>query len=172
MTICPDSRGISLCCVVLPAIQDAEHLSIHRSMDVSSISSTTPTPFISSVAATQTAPVSTSAISGSASSPNLSKMGSLMSKLQDLEQTDPAKAKSVLAKISQDLKATGDSKLSALADKFDQASQSGDLSVLKPKTGGHHHGGGHHKMAAYAQQQQSGSDPMSQVESIISSDLS
>jgi hypothetical protein len=146
-------------------------------MDVSSISATNPTPFISSVVATQTAaPASTSSIDGSASSPNLSKMGSLMSKLQDLEQTDPAKAKSVLAKISQDLKAqadkTGDTKLSALADKFDQASQSGDLSGLKPKgAGGHHHGGGgHHKTAAYAQQQDS--DPMSQVESIISSDLS
>jgi len=112
-------------------------------------------------------------------------MGELMSKLQDLEASDPDKAKQVLAKIAGDLlsqaEQTGDDRMKALAGKFDEASKTGDLSVLEPR----HHGGGHHhrppgdaasanpatdagKLASYVSAQH---DRMADIESIISSAL-
>ena len=111
-------------------------------------------------------------------------MGELMSKLQDLEASDPDQAKQVLAKIASDLRSkaeqTGDDRMKALAGKFDEASQTGDLSVLKPK----HHGEHHHrppgdaasanpatdagKLASYVSAQH---DRMADIESIISNAL-
>ena len=67
-------------------------------------------------------------------------MGEMMSKLADLEKTDPAKAKQVLQQIATKLNdaagsASGDdaSHLKDLAAKFSQAASSGDLSGLQPK---------------------------------------
>ena len=127
-------------------------------MTISSISSITPTTFTPSTTA------ATSTADSSAPSTQLSTMGQLMSQLQSLEQSDPDKAKTVLAKIGSDLQSTNPD----LATKFTQASQTGDLSALQPKGHGghhHHHGGGGAK--SYAQS----SDPMAQIESVISSAL-
>jgi hypothetical protein len=74
-----------------------------------------------------------------------SKMGELMSQLQNLETTDPTKAKQVLTSIASSLtdqaNSSSDPHLQALADKFTQAANTGDLSALKPTGGGgaHHH---------------------------------
>jgi hypothetical protein len=147
-------------------------------MNISSLSGSSAVSYVSSVRS-QTATQSTDATDTSQQGgAKMSKMGELMSKLRDLQKTDPDKAKAVLAKISQDLKtqaaSSGDTRMGELADKFSQASESGDLSVLKPKgppPGGGHHGGSGSKVGAYQAQQSSGTDPMQQIESIISSDL-
>jgi hypothetical protein len=95
---------------------------------------------------TRTAPSSSSA----ASHTRLSRLGDLMSKLQDLETSDPAKAKQVLTSIATALsdKATssGDPHLTELADKFTEAAKTGDLSALQPHgppPEAHGHGGPH-----------------------------
>jgi hypothetical protein len=106
---------------------------------------------------------------------DVSGIGSLMSQLEQLSQTDPAKFKQVTAEISDKLKteagqATGQQAqfLSQLSDKFAQASQAGNMSRLEPPkhAGGHHHGAHH----AHAASQSQGSTPDS-VESIIESAL-
>jgi len=81
-----------------------------------------------------------------AASVQISKPGQVLSKLQSLAQTDPAKFKQLLTDAADKLRADaqreqgGASKaLTALADKFQQAADTGDVSGLKP--GGHH---GHH----------------------------
>ncbi len=68
---------------------------------------------------------------------DISPMGGMMQQLQGLEQSDPSKFKTVMSEISDKLKtqassATGASadRLNALADRFAQAGQSGDLSAL------------------------------------------
>jgi hypothetical protein len=70
----------------------------------------------------------------------VSTLGTLMGKLSDLSQSDPAKAKQVLADIATKLGQSSDPHLQQLADKFQQASQTGDVSSLQP----HHKGGGGH----------------------------
>ena len=122
----------------------------------------------------------------------LTTLGQLMSKLQSLESTDPAKAKQVLSSIAAALTdkansgSTTDPRLAALADKFTQAAKTGDLSGLQPPAGGGHHHHHHHaaapaasasadsatgatssKAASYART----GDVMSQVESVISDAL-
>ena len=153
-------------------------------MNISSASSST-------VAATSLTGVTQTRSSGAAIASEgtdrakLTKLGELASKLQDLEASDPDKAKQVLAKIASALSSkadeTGDARLKQLAGKFDQASQTGDLSQLRP----HHHrhpagpppGGdaaasanstGSEKLASYAK---TARDPMAEVESIISDAL-
>lgn len=82
-----------------------------------------------------------------------SKMGQLMSQLQNLESTNPDQAKQVLSNIASQLNSQaqadgGNSHLTALANKFSQAASTGDLSVLQPPQsggGGHHH---HHVQAS------------------------
>ncbi len=147
------------------------------------ISSLTPTAPTSSVTSAQTT-ANTASPLGGADSTQLSTMGQLMSKLQSLESSDPTKAKQVLTSIATALtnqansSGTTDPHLKELANKFTQAASTGDLSALKPQSTGHHH---HHaaqaastdaSTAATASYTQSGSDPMSQVESIISTALS
>jgi hypothetical protein len=144
--------------------------------------STPPTSSVSPLSAVDSTDStdSTDGVSGSAST-NLSSMGQLMSQLQSLEQTNPDQAKTVLAQIGSTLKseAGNNTALSSIADKFTQASQTGDLSGLQPAKGGH--GGGHHhhhggggggaspttQAATYDQS----ADPMQQVEAAISSAL-
>jgi hypothetical protein len=163
-------------------------------MTISSISSTTPTTPLSNVSAISgsLAASDPGAVAGAGSdTTQLSKMGDLMSKLQSLESSDPAKAKQVLTQIATTLKsqAGSDPKLASVAAKFDQAAQTGNLSALQPNQGGGHHGGHHHhhggggsppsdppattststtsgKVASYQD-----SDPMAEVESAISSAL-
>ena len=113
----------------------------------------------------------------------VSQMASLMSQLQQLSQSDPSAFKQVTAEISQKLKteagqATGDRAtfLSQLADKFQQASQSGSMSGFQPPqgaqgpqaAGGHHH---HHKAQAaqsgYASTAQQGAPQPESVSQII-----
>lgn len=90
---------------------------------------------------------------------DISKPGQLMSQLSALAQSDPDQFKSVTANIAQQLKDAASSQsgaaadfLNKLADKFGNASQSGNASALAPAGGGHHHhgGGGHHRIQAAA----------------------
>jgi len=130
--------------------------------------------------------------SGTAS---VSPFAQVLSQLQLLQQTDPAKLKTVLGDVATQLQAAAQQDggaagqaLSTLANKFQQASQTGDLSGLQPH---HHHHGSHHGGAAAYQQFQdqaqslptsgspastpSSSDPRSQVldiiQSVLASDL-
>jgi len=87
---------------------------------------------------------------------SMSKLGEMMSKLKDLEHTDPAKAKQVLQAIASKLNdaassATGDdaAHLKDLASKFTKAADTGDVSSLQP-TKGHHHSHHHHAPPAAA----------------------
>jgi len=94
----------------------------------------------------------------SADSAQLSPMASLLNQLQQLQQTDPDKFKSVMSSIADTLKtdaqnATGPQaqRLNALADKFSQAAQTGQMPDLQPKgqhqgASGHHH---HHQVQSY-----------------------
>jgi hypothetical protein len=154
------------------------------SITATSLSSVVPTAVtspLSTVSSTSTAD-STDPTSDATGTTSFSQMGQLMSQLQSLEQTDPAQAKSVLATIGSDLKADAGNNpmMSQLADKFTQASQTGDLSALQPPKGGHggghhhHHGGGGGSAASATTQAASydqSSDPMAQIESAISSAL-
>ena len=162
-------------------------------MNVSSVSSTAAAQATSSVSLVQTpSPAdASSAIDPSSSTTQLSKMGDLMKQLQSLATSDPDKAKSVMSSIASQLtdkaNATGDSRMQALADKFSQAAQTGDMSSLQPPAQGaqgaqgahhgghhhHHHGGGSGGSAQSQAQSYTSTDqdPMEQVESIISSSL-
>jgi len=152
---------------------------------ISSISSGV-SPGISSIAPTSSVSATdpTAQVTGtdSATSTQLSPMGELMSRLQSLASSDPAKAKTVLASVAGDLKSkaadSNDPHLAAVADKFSQASQTGDLSVLQPPQGAqgqHHHGGHHHHHASSGNAQQSydqsAASPVSDVESALESAL-
>ena len=92
-------------------------------------------------------------------STQLSPMASLLNQLQQLQQTDPGKFKSVMSSIADTRKtdaksATGPQaqRLNALADKFSQAAQTGQMPDLQPKgqhqgaPGSHHH---HHQVQSY-----------------------
>jgi len=95
--------------------------------------------------------------SGPAATTTISTPGELFSKLQQLQEKDPAQFKQVMSSLASDLRseaAKTDGPQSAfmtkLADRFDQAAQSGNLSAAKPDEaqgaqGAHkHHGHGHH----------------------------
>jgi hypothetical protein len=94
-------------------------------------------------------------------STKLSPMATLLNQLQQLQQTDPDKFKSAMSSIADTLKtdaqnATGPEAqhLNALADKFSQAAQTGQMPDLQPKGGpqgasGHHHH--HHQVQSYQQ---------------------
>ncbi len=142
-------------------------------MSISSVSSLTPTSTTSPIASVQSSSSTDPTDSGTsvAASTNLSTMGQLMSQLQSLQETDPAKAKTALAQIGSDLSSTNP----ALASKFTQASQTGDLSSVQPKGAGghhhHHHGGGGGSPSTQASAYDQSSDPMAEIESVISSAL-
>lgn len=126
-------------------------------MDISSIGSNYG---IDPLTTTQAAATQTSATGtvASADSAQLSPMASLLNQLQQLQQTDPDKFKSVMSSIADTLKtdaqnATGPQaqRLNALADKFSQAAQTGQMPDLQPKgqqgASGHHHH--HHQVQSY-----------------------
>ena len=128
---------------------------------------------------------SASALTSAASATSVSGSGSLLSQLQQLSFSNPAAFKEATAAIATQLQSdaqqTGGSagqSLSSLAAKFQQASQTGDLSALKPAHahhGGHHHSGGGQAAsaaAAYQDTSDSTSAASSSVQSQISSILS
>ncbi len=104
----------------------------------------------------------TAQATGAASSTSISGGASLLAQLQQLSLSNPAAFKKATADIAAQLQAdatqAGGSQgqaLTSLATKFQQASQTGDLSSLKPAHshhGGHHHGGGSAASAAAAYQ--------------------
>jgi hypothetical protein len=94
----------------------------------------------------------------SASTTQLSGGGQFLSKLADLEKSDPSKAKAILTQIANSLtqqasQATGTTaeQLSQTAAKFQQAANTGDLSGLQPAAA-HHRG---RAQRAYTQSQNS-----------------
>ena len=108
-----------------------------------------------------------------------SKGAEMMQKLKDLQSSDPEKFKEAAQKISDSLseaaKNTSDSKTaemySKMADKFAEAAKSGSMSSLNPPEAPSNASGAQGQ-AAMKYAQQSGSNPMEQVDSIISSALS
>ena len=127
-------------------------------MDINSINSNygINTPDMNQTATTQSATTGSIATTDSA---QISPMASLLNQLQQLQQTDPDKFKSVMSSIADTLKAdaqnaTGSKAqhLTELANKFDQAAQTGQMPDLQPKgqqqgaTGHHHH---HHQVKSY-----------------------
>ena len=109
----------------------------------------------------QTAATQSAATGGASAtdSAQLSPMASLLNQLQQLQQTDPDKFKSVMSSIADTLKtdaqnATGPQakRLNDLADKFIQAAQTGQMPDLQPPgqqqgASGHHHH--HHQVSSY-----------------------
>jgi hypothetical protein len=119
------------------------------STSLSSVTSIGATSSVSQIQSTDSTSSTGSTESTESSKTRLSKLGEMMSKLQDLEKTDPAKAKQVLTSIASTLSdkasTSNDPRLKELADQFTAAAKTGDLSGLKPSgppPGGHH--GGHH----------------------------
>ena len=122
-------------------------------MDISSINNTSA---ISQFLTNQTG--ASSAAGGVPTDSNdVSSLAKLMSELQQLQQSDPDKFKAVMSDIANTLKtdaqnATGSQAtfLNNLANKFDQAAQTGQMPDLQPKApsagGGHHH---HHHVQSY-----------------------
>ncbi|HVO18074.1 MAG TPA: hypothetical protein VMU15_02385 [Anaeromyxobacter sp.] len=114
---------------------------------------------------------------------SISGPGSLFGELASLSQSDPDQFKKVAGDIAQKLKAaaanaTGDQAkfLSSMADKFSEAAQSGDMSVLRPggagEAGGAQHPHHHHKHGGFGQASGgSGTSAFQQLSQIISSAL-
>ena len=85
---------------------------------------------------------------------SVSPLAQVLSQLQQLQQTNPAKFTSVLTDIANKLHAAAQQeggpqgqRLADLADRFQQAAQTGDLSALRPAHRHHHHHS--HGAAAY-----------------------
>jgi hypothetical protein len=164
-------------------------MNISSTTAVSSLSSTSAARKVSSATDTSSRADIAEPSSGSDKT-KLSKLGELMGKLQDLESSDPAKAKQVLTSIASALTdkantaGTRDPHLQELADKFTEAAKTGDLSGLSPKGGEHHHRPegppppsddataaattAARKTASYTQSD----NPLAQLESVISDALS
>jgi hypothetical protein len=105
----------------------------------------------------------------------LSPFAQMMSTLQQLRRSDPAKYQQVTQQIASNLQdaaqtaqANGDSadRLNQLAGDFSSASKSGDLPNMPDMAkalGGHHHGHGHHHVAAANSDASSANQTLSQV---------
>jgi hypothetical protein len=93
---------------------------------------------------------------------SVSPFAQLLSQLQQLQQTDPAKLKTVLTDVANALQGAAQQAgsqgqfLAGVASRFQEAAQTGDLSLLQPagRHHGHHHH--HHPPGAAAYQQSSG----------------
>jgi len=91
----------------------------------------------------------------------ISKMGQLLGKLQQLQQSDPEKFKQICASIASKLNEAAGNQgtgsegiLSKLASKFDQAAQTGDISSIMPQHKHHHrHGTAQAAVNQYSQNQ-------------------
>ncbi|HUO49550.1 MAG TPA: hypothetical protein VMU09_12015 [Acidimicrobiales bacterium] len=113
---------------------------------------------------------------------SISGPGSLFGELASLAQSNPDEFKKVAGDIAQKLKAaaanaTGDQAkfLSSMADKFGQAAQSGDMSVLRPGgpggSGGAQHAHHHRHGGSGQASGDSGSSAFQELSQIISSAL-
>ena len=78
-----------------------------------------------------------------------SQFSQFFNNLQKLQQQNPSQLKSTLTNIADELNAAAQQasgpqaqRLSALATKFQQAAQTGDISQLRGGHGGHHHHSG------------------------------
>jgi hypothetical protein len=86
-----------------------------------------------------------------ATTPHLSRAGRFLSFLQHIEDKHPEEAKKILGSIADHLRKDADhagpfaERLNTLADKFDKAAETGDLSGLVPTRPSF----GHHAMRAY-----------------------
>jgi len=116
-----------------------------RTMDLQNIGSALSRAVARTTAATTSTTTSTaveaSAADGS-TKVDISGPGRFFTKLQSMMQSDPAQAKDVLGSLATQLRdsaksASGDdaTRLNALADKLQQAAESGDASVLSPPGG-------------------------------------
>jgi hypothetical protein len=84
-------------------------------------------------------------------SARVSEFGQLLSKLKQLQQSDPQKFKQVMSQLADSLKADAQNTsdphaqemLNKLSSKFAAAGELGDLSGLSPAHHGHHAHGGH-----------------------------
>jgi hypothetical protein len=115
---------------------------------------------------------------------DISRPGQLFSQLSSLAQSNPDQFKSVTADIAQKLKDAASSAsgshadfLDKIADRFQAASQSGNVSDLAPPQGGrahgHRHHGGHHHGGGGASTGGEGGESVGQiVQGIISGALS
>jgi hypothetical protein len=113
----------------------------------------------------------TDGVSGGAGSAEISRSGQLLSKLQQLQTKDPAKFKQVLSDIAGKLQSLAQQQgqsasgqwLSKLADRFQTAANTGDLSALQPQghtAHGHHHA--HGAAGAYGQTSAQGPQALEQ----------
>jgi hypothetical protein len=138
-------------------------------MDISSIGNNYG---ITTLDPTQVATAQTAATGGASASDStqMSPMASLLNQLQQLQQTDPDQFKSVMSSIADTLKADAQNatgpqaqQLTNLANKFDQAAQTGQMPDLQPAgqqqaASGHHHH--HHHVQSYnSTSSTSGSSP-------------
>lgn len=78
----------------------------------------------------------------SGSPPDVSRMANLLSQLQELQTSDPEKFKEVMEKMSRQLAEAADGTqgrdagfLADLADRFAEAGETGDLSLVQPPDG-------------------------------------
>lgn len=108
-------------------------------MTISSLSITSSGSVGATTSVARTASTRATEACGSASGEDrsdVSELGQLMSQLEELSETDPDKAKAVLATIADELtaaaEAAGDTRMGELADKFRSAAETGDLSSLAP----------------------------------------
>jgi HSP90 family molecular chaperone len=125
-------------------------------MSISSLSSASS---LSVISVTSSA-TSSSSVTSAGDSTEMSEVAKLMKELGDLQKSDPAKFKEATAEIAQKLKdaaskTTGGQAdlLNGLANKFDQASQTGSMSALQPPAAPGQHGGHHHVHKYSAQQE-------------------
>jgi hypothetical protein len=128
-------------------------------MNINGIGSTSSTDAVGAIDSSHVSTAAGAPVAAStpAASAEISKNGELLSKLQQLLQQDPGQFKRIASSIAENLRSAaqqsggdGSSFLGKLADRFDQAAQTGDLSPLQPQNEasgsvqGHHHHHGHH----------------------------
>jgi hypothetical protein len=117
-------------------------LDIYR---LSALQSTGGIAALSAGSGTRQAAGASGPVPGGSDSVEISQPGQMLSQLQQLKSKDPAQFKQVLSDTANQLRAlaqqagpsAGGSALAELADRFQTAANTGDLSVLQPK--GHHH---------------------------------
>jgi hypothetical protein len=143
------------------------------------ISSVTPVTAGSSVSeAAPAAPVQPAASATDDPQARFSGPAQFLGRLQELMKSDPAQAKQVLGNIAGKLRdqakqaGADGGKLTGLADRFQRAADTGDLSAIRP-TGGPHVSHSHHAQMmhhkAHAAYNATDADPMQAVLDNLSS---
>ncbi len=149
-------------------------------MDVTNVGASPVLTSVSSATQGGTGAAATDPLLPAATQSSISPEGSLFQQLADLARSDPARFKQATAEVAQKLKeeagqATGKKAefLSRIADRFDQASQTGDASALQPQRaeGAHGHGHRHHHGASGAQGNTSPFESLAQLVSAALQDV-